>query len=151
MMNKNDFKKLLSKIRGADHGLHAPKLMSPMRDWWIGLVVAGLIFSVAAVWSSYTYTKHRDMAVEEVVSTDTSAVVYREAMVKSALDHFAAKQAQHEALIQAAQNLNVKAPSLDAGDDAEATFETASTTASDVEESPSQEIWNDTETVNLSN
>ncbi|MCA9358279.1 hypothetical protein KC902_03385 [Candidatus Kaiserbacteria bacterium] len=131
MMHKNDFKKLISKIRGSDQGLRVPKLMNPVRDWWIGLLISLLIFTIASVWSSYTYTRHRDMVVEEVALVDSSTVVYREAMVKSALEYFAAKQEQHEALIRAAQSLDVEASLLDV--DSSVTDDTQSASSSVVE------------------
>jgi hypothetical protein len=84
--------------------------MNPVRDWWLGLLVALLIFVVSAVWSSYVYTKHRDMSVAEVAPADTAAVVYREAMVKSALQYFSEKDKRHQELIRFAQGTNNPTP-----------------------------------------
>lgn len=71
------------------------------------------------------------MVVEEVALVDSSTVVYREAMVKSALEYFAAKQEQHEALIRAAQSLDVEASLLDV--DSSVTDDTQSASSSVVE------------------
>lgn len=101
MMNKNDFAKLFHKIRGTQRGVSTPTLINPQRDWLLGLGVAVLTFVASAAWSAHVYVSHRDMEVGETTEVNTPTVVYRGAMVQSALEYFADKEERYTALIRA--------------------------------------------------
>lgn len=86
--------------------LRKPEIMHPARDWIIGLLTALLIFIAGAAWSTHVYLKYRDLSVEETSNVSTEVVVYRESLVKAALDEFAGRVTEHQRLLQAQQHSN---------------------------------------------
>lgn len=77
--------------------LRDPQLMHPDREWAIGLGVAVLIFSLCGLWSIHAYLKNRTVTAlpdEDIAGT----VVYRESVVKEALEIVAKREATLEQL-----------------------------------------------------
>lgn len=74
-----------------------PQLMHPEREWAIGLFVAALIFSVCGLWSIYAYLNNRSASALPVEDT-SGQTVYRESVVKEALEIVAQRKETFEAL-----------------------------------------------------
>lgn len=89
MINKKEISAIAKRILHTSKGLKNPRLMHPVREWWIGVVVALLIFLVSASWSVQTYVNNQNTNVEESGSENTEVVVYRESQVAASLEHFA--------------------------------------------------------------
>ena len=92
MINKKEISAIAKRILHTSKGLKNPRLMHPVREWWIGVVVALLIFLVSASWSVQTYVNNQNTNVEESGLDNTEDVVYRESKVTESLEHFAERE-----------------------------------------------------------
>jgi hypothetical protein len=102
MMSKLTVKSIAKRILGSSSELQSPKLMHPVREWFVGLAVATTIMLVGGVWSAQTYLQYQDVSLANEDSSETPAVVYRASLVEAALAEFAARNAEYEALLREA-------------------------------------------------
>jgi len=98
MIDKKSVKKMAKKVFQQSNGIRKPKMVHPTRDWEIGLLVAIVIFSTTAIWSVHTYDSYRDVSDSERTSINDQGTVYRETVVKKALEEFEKKRLIHESL-----------------------------------------------------
>jgi hypothetical protein len=87
---KNRFLKKKSVVRD-------PQLMHPDREWAIGLVIAVIIFTISGFWSIHTYLKNR-AATALPIEDEGGQTVYRESVVKEALETVSSREQSREAL-----------------------------------------------------
>lgn len=101
MINQKDIAKMARQIfkKSQNRGVQNPKLTHPTREWWMGLVVGAVIFGVSAGWSANTYLSYRDVSILQGNSAGDEIVIYRESMVKSALEMFDARRGLHTSLM----------------------------------------------------
>ena len=99
MVNKQSFTNAAKRILHPHAGLHSPRIVHPAREWFIGLLLALTIFTVAALWSVTSYTQYKNISVEGTADDNTEVVVYREGLVNAALETFTERQAEHEQLL----------------------------------------------------
>lgn len=92
MLNKNKLATLAKQILHPHKGLHSPQIMHPTREWFVGLGVAAGIFLMSIIWSAHTYLSYQSVTLDTVDVSADQAVVYRESMVKAALEVFVDKQ-----------------------------------------------------------
>ena len=78
--------------------MHQPKPINPAREWAIGLIIVLIILGGIGIWSSLTYLKYKNSSVSEASVLEEEMVVYRESLVKAALEKFAQRE----------ENLNTK-------------------------------------------
>ena len=86
--------------------LRDPQLMHPDREWAIGLFVAVLIFSVCGLWSIHSYLKNR-AATALPIEDSSGKTVYRESVVKEALQKMDERKQTFERLTDTANILPV--------------------------------------------
>lgn len=99
-------KEVLKKISKHSKTLQDTQLMHPEREWGIGLLVACIFFIAAASLSAYTYFKNQSVDVY-VGSTETEDVVYRESLVKEALERIENRARKIEELSGQIQEVTV--------------------------------------------
>jgi hypothetical protein len=99
MIHKKQFSQLLKQVARRKQGLHDPQIMHPHRDWYIGLVIAGLIFLGSAYLSSYLYTKNKNLADESENNEVIDVVLYRDSQVKAALSIFAGREQMRSVIL----------------------------------------------------
>lgn len=99
MIHKKQFTDIAKKIIRSQKGLRNHQLMHPSREWAIGLCVAALMFLGSAVWSSMMYLEYKTENLSQDNNTQEQPVVYREALVDSALDLYAEKNSKLNALL----------------------------------------------------
>lgn len=80
-------------------GLRDPQIMHPEREWIVGILVALLIFFFCMFWSIYAYIENKNVSFEEANTSGTEEVVYRESLVKEALEIFAERKVVLDSLI----------------------------------------------------
>ena len=97
MMNKKQFTAIVKNILHPTTRLSSPQLIHPHREWLTGLLVTVMIFVASAAWSTQMYFKHQDTNVTVVYEADV--VVYREALVNSALESFSVREEKYDSLI----------------------------------------------------
>lgn len=100
MMNKKEFTKFAKRILHSGQGVHQPKPINPSREWAIGLLVAVFVMAGSGVWSAQTYLKYRDASVGETDVVDEGVVVYRESLVKAALEKFDQRKESLDGLLK---------------------------------------------------
>jgi uncharacterized membrane protein len=100
MTTKNPFSQVAQKLKRADRGFGDPALMSPGREWLIGLVIAVVIFVLGAIWGIQTYLMYRTTTTSEVTPVTEETVIYRESLVETALTEFAERKREHERLLE---------------------------------------------------
>jgi len=73
-------------------GLQSAQLMSPKRDWLLG-VLAGLLIMISMVgWSAYTYIEKRDAIGLSETDIQAQIPVYRSDVVDDAIELFAIRK-----------------------------------------------------------
>jgi hypothetical protein len=82
------------------HGLQSTQLMSPKRDWLLGVLVGLLIMVSMVGWSAYTYIEKRDAIGLNDASVQAEVPVYRSDVVDDALARFAQRKDMFAALNQ---------------------------------------------------
>jgi len=146
MMNKEEFTKIAKGIIKSSKGLQSPKIIHPNREWFTGLLITLLIFAASGVWSAQMYLQYRDTSVTENVEASDEGVVYREAMVNSALEDLAERQNNYDDLVSyfvtnsSVEEIIVK----------EEEVEVSTSTESTEEESGNDEAANEEETEDVS-
>jgi hypothetical protein len=100
-MNKH-FKDITRKFIHPERGLKDPQIMHPEREWLIGLALMVTLFLCSALWSVGVYIANRDVVVDEAAAEAEIAAVYRESVVKTALDTFEKKDAELKHLLSGA-------------------------------------------------
>ncbi len=98
MINRNEFTKIAKKILGSNKQLRTPEIMHPNREWSLGLFVAIMIFCGTAFWSAQTYKAYQNTSVDLSDKNEESAV-YRELLVKAALEKFNFRKQEHDLLM----------------------------------------------------
>jgi hypothetical protein len=76
-----------------------PQIMHPDREWVVGLFVATLIFAMSGYWSIQTYLKNRSATALEMVD-DKAETVYRDSIVKEALETVRSRERELQNLTQ---------------------------------------------------
>lgn len=107
MINRNEFTKIAKKILGSNKQLRTPEIMHPNREWSLGLFVAIMIFCGTAFWSAQTYKAYQNTSVDLSDKNEESAV-YRELLVKAALEKFNLRKQEHD-LLMGAPSVEVEA------------------------------------------
>ncbi|MCA9361835.1 hypothetical protein KC906_00525 [Candidatus Kaiserbacteria bacterium] len=97
-MDKGKFQDIASKIFKSSEGLHKPRMISPGREWAIGIVVSVLIVLTSALWTVHTYDRFKDSTIKQTTPVEEQAVVYRESLVDTALGIFTERAQRHAAL-----------------------------------------------------
>lgn len=91
-MNREEFTTIAKRIVGFQKGLKNHKIIHPTRDWFIGLFMALMIFFVSAAWSATTHQKYQNTTISTGITSEEDVVVYREALVKAALEELSKRQ-----------------------------------------------------------
>jgi len=100
MMNRQEFTKFAKRILHSKRGVRRSQYIHPVREWFTGLIVAIGIVGVSAVWSADTYLKYRNASVGEVNEIEGGVVVYRESLVKAALENFSLRKESLDTLLK---------------------------------------------------
>ena len=98
MIETKDIKKMVSHILKRDQGIADTQIMHPSREWLTGLGIATVIVALGSWFCFYIYLSHQSEMQAEVVVTE-QAVPYQAAVVKSALELFAAKEKKFKAIL----------------------------------------------------
>jgi hypothetical protein len=98
MIDKKDIKKFARELVKFDKGIKNPKLMHPSRDWQIGILSGVVLLSGATLWNLDTYFEYREDNSISQTEEVTDSVVYRETLVKSALDSYQERALTHQEL-----------------------------------------------------
>ncbi|MCA9360620.1 hypothetical protein H6785_01480 [Candidatus Nomurabacteria bacterium] len=107
MKNKNNFIGIAEKVFHSKNEIKNPQIMNPGREWATGLLIGFLIFGVTTVWSVQTYLSNRTIGESDGSIEVDNVVIYREAMVESALESFAAKASKQKQLLNNTDSLAV--------------------------------------------
>lgn len=98
MVDKNTFTKMAKKVLRPQQGMGGFRAIAPDRDWLIGLVIASIVFIASVVLATYEYNSYRDITVTDYTASE-EMVIYRENMVKDALDKFTQRADEHQSLL----------------------------------------------------
>jgi hypothetical protein len=98
MIDKKDIKKFARELVKFDKGIKNPKLMHPSRDWQIGILSGVVLLSGVTLWNLDTYFEYREDNSISQTEEVTDSVVYRETLVKSALDSYQERALTHQEL-----------------------------------------------------
>jgi hypothetical protein len=99
MINRKEFTKMAKRIVQSNSGIKNPRLMHPLREWWIGLLVATLLFSAISVWSTQIYAGYQSIANAEGSFDEVAPVVYRESLVDTVLAEFSHRDERHNSYL----------------------------------------------------
>ncbi|MCD5381333.1 MAG: hypothetical protein LR008_02040 [Candidatus Pacebacteria bacterium] len=113
MINKKEFTKIAKRILSSQQGLSRPETMHPSREWFIGLLVAIIIFTASAFWSVQIFKAYQTTTVTDNVQQQERAVVYRDSLVEAALAVFSERQDKHSSLLSGAQKAEPELPVLE--------------------------------------
>jgi hypothetical protein len=108
MINKQEFKKMAKDIFKVSKGIQNPQLVHPRREWFIGLFIGLIILGSTIVWSGNRYLFYRNLAVSENVSGKQDIPVYRETLVKEALNSYSERNNEYERLTKRSPVESVK-------------------------------------------
>lgn len=114
-MNKINFTKIAKNILHTKEGVRDRKIMHPEREWGIGITLGVILLCSIAVWSSKTYLSNKEIVISENFLDENEVIVYRESMVKAALDSFKSRDDRHKQLLKEAE---VVTPSVEVENDA---------------------------------
>ena len=103
MMNKKEITKIAKRILHPHKGYKEPKIIHPTRDWIIGLLIALSIVGGSAVWSASTYLEYQSLSVGDTNEIEEGVVVYRESLVKAALEQFSSREEKWDSLLESQQ------------------------------------------------
>lgn len=93
-----------SVIRGGkSYGEHI--MMHPVREWYAGVFVAGLLIVGGVVFATATFMRHQSVSLYES-QVAASSTVYREAVVKKALVEIDKRQDQYAEIEQRLRDSN---------------------------------------------
>lgn len=109
MAHKDLFKKIATRITQKHTALQNSRIMHPVRDWAIGLIIAVVLFFMSAAWSANEYVTYRDVTVV-AQNIDEEVVVYRASMVSAALQEFEQRAILHQSLLTQSAPVVVEAP-----------------------------------------
>jgi hypothetical protein len=88
MINKKEFIKIAKKILHPQHVLREKRYTYPMREWFLGLISTIAIITASTVWSTQMYFKYQKDLVNDGSASSQPVAVYRESLVKAALEKF---------------------------------------------------------------
>jgi len=146
MMNKPEFTKIAKNILNSQKQLKNPQIVHPSREWLIGIFVALVIFGGTSAWSLQTYKQYQNTSVDVNKQSEVD-VVYRESLVKAALEKFLTRSQNHAIYIKGSLSEAI-VPNLEGEETATSTElidessseTTASSSAVDMEESSSEGV-----------
>lgn len=148
MMNKQEFTRIAKGIIKFQKGLSNHQIIHPTRDWVIGIFVGVIIFGVSAVWSATTYLKHENTTITSNGAGNTEAVVYREALVLSALEKFSEKKERLAGLVGVGEEITLE-PEEAASDEevveVESAVEAEEEVVVEADEQPEEDVSGDSE------
>jgi len=134
MINRKQFTQMAKRVAGSKTGLKNPRLIHPLREWWIGLLIAVVSFTVIAIWSTQTYAQFSNDATAGNMIDEVDPVVYRKSLVESVLADFSIKAERHKSYLQYESNTNIVADTVDETTSLEPQDEIqATTTESEIE------------------
>lgn len=99
MIHKKQLTQFAKNILRSQKGLQNHQLMHPGREWAVGLLVAIGFFTGSAIWSALAYVDYSSGNIVIGDDSETQPIVYREALVNSALEIFEKKAFQMETLV----------------------------------------------------
>lgn len=99
MIHKEDIKKIAQQILHPKPKYRTTRLIYPMREWTIGLVIALCGLIVVGMWSAQVYLKYQGASSDAFEVGDSEVVVYREGLVQSALEEYVERELQFETLL----------------------------------------------------
>ena len=133
MSKKSAFTALAKKISRGHQSMRGPQIIHPVREWFIGLVVAAVIVAVSGLWGSQTYVQYRSAVVSESTPVANNTVVYRESMVKDVLEQYSERDSKHQSIVDSLRITSAASDDEVVDDNSsaeeEGEVETASTTA----------------------
>ncbi|MCA9355562.1 hypothetical protein KC865_03375 [Candidatus Kaiserbacteria bacterium] len=100
MVNKKQFSQIAKRIVKSNKGLQSPRIMHPIREWFIGITLAVIVFVACGAWSAYIHMKHKDLSVKQLNEIDSEVVVYKESLVGTAIKEFSERLDKHDVLLQ---------------------------------------------------
>ncbi len=100
MMNKSNFKEITKKIARSDRGVSNHRIMHPTREWGIGLLVGVIVFAATAGWGTLSFLSYRATAESYDEPSAEEVVVYRDNLVKAALEIHEEREEEHQQLLK---------------------------------------------------
>ena len=88
MINKKQIEVMAKKIIRHQQGLQDPQIMHPEREWTLGLAIFLGILSFCTFFSISIYNQNKNVSLGEISSDTNEVFVYRESLVKEALEKF---------------------------------------------------------------
>jgi len=116
-------------------GMRSAQLMSPKRDWLLGVFVGLLIMISMVGWSAYTYVEKRDAIGLNDSNIEAQVPVYRSDIVDNAIDLFATREEKFAVLNQSGEQVVISVETLVE----ETGTTTATTTDNQIEVDPNAE------------
>ena len=99
MMNKQEFTKIAKQVLHPRHKRQGVSMVSPRRDWIIGLIVSVGIIGGSMFWGSQMYSQNKNISVDSSNSSGNTATVYREALVNDTLEIYSEREERFDELI----------------------------------------------------
>lgn len=99
MINKKQIEVMAKKIMRHQQGLQDPQIMHPEREWTMGLVIFLVILLFCTFLSIYIYSQNKNFSLGEIDSNTNEVVVYRESLVKEALEKFSQRDTELKNLL----------------------------------------------------
>lgn len=135
MVDRNTITKMAKRILRSPKGVRGPQVIHPERDWLLGLMVAIGVFVFSVIFAVYEYNFYRNITVTDHNPID-EIEIYRENMVKDALDKFTERAQEHQSLLD---NVSISRASEVAEATAEPEVETVTDETLDAENSDETE------------
>ena len=99
MINKKQIEVMAKKIIRHQQGLQDPQIMHPEREWTLGLAIFLAILSFCTFFSISIYNQNKNVSLGEISSDTNEVFVYRESLVKEALEKFSQRDTELKNLL----------------------------------------------------
>ena len=111
MIEKKDIFRKIRQIFRHGHGIHASKIIYPIRDWTVGLAVMVILLVIGAIVNINIFSHYSEDSTNQNNSARTE-FLYKAALVEKAISLYKNKQELYEALSQKTKKLPLSAEIL---------------------------------------
>ena len=111
MIEKKDIFRKIRQIFRHGHGIHASKIIYPIRDWTVGLAVMVILLVIGAIVNINIFAHYSEDYLNQN-NSDRTELPYKAALVEKAISLYKNKQESYEAFFQKTKKLPLSAEIL---------------------------------------
>jgi len=104
MIEKKDIFRKIRQIFRHGHGIHASKIIYPIRDWTVGLAVMVILLVIGAIVNINIFAHYSEDYLNQN-NSDRTELPYKAALVEKAISLYKNKQESYEAIFQKIKKL----------------------------------------------